>query len=241
MDYQKEFTSLIASLSQTRDFATAFSDFLFITAATLNNFDPMTAARRNKYSSDLMKKYSEQEVNTMGKMFDVLVSAYDENPEQDFLGKFYSENNLANNRIGQNFSPYSIGYLTAALTSEDVIEEAKKKSYITVNDCACGSGVLLIAHSQFLKSKGINYQQKVLYYGEDISLNAVLMSYIQLSLLGCAAHITVHNTLSAELPDSYNTWLTPMCFQDGWVIKDVEAARRILAKKDNIIMFSDAI
>ena len=64
------------------------------------------------------------------------------------------------------------------------------------------------------KNLGVNYQEKMVFYAQDIDRIAALMCYIQLSLLGCKAFVKIGNSLTDPLtenePLNENIWLTPM-------------------------------
>lgn len=110
---------------------------------------------------------------------------------------------------------------------------------ITVSDPACGGGALLIAafHSyrKQLEKRGLNAQDYVICYAQDISYVAGLMCYIQLSLQGIAAKVKIADSLLDPLVDAdngSNIWYTPMYFSFAWtgrrIIKRLEEDRRCL-------------
>ena len=108
----------------------------------------------------------------------------------------------------------------------DAREQIQQKGWISVNDCACGAGALLIAFANECRKNGINYQTSVLFVAQDIDYITACMCYIQLSLLGCAGYVVVGDTLShpATSVDHHgliptpgqNVWYTPMYFRDVW-------------------------
>ena len=69
-----------------------------------------------------------------------------------------------------------------------------------IADPCCG-GCMLIAYANVLKSEGTNYQQKILFVGQDIDIIAGLMCYIQLSFLGCRCIIKIGDSLSDPFLD----------------------------------------
>ena len=96
----------------------------------------------------------------------------------------------------------------------DKPEELSLEKPITISDPCCGAGCLLIACANEAKRVGINYQEKMVFYAQDIDRIAALMCYIQLSLLGCKAYIKIGNSLTDPLTENEsldeNIWLTPM-------------------------------
>lgn len=99
--------------------------------------------------------------------------------QQDFLGKMYMSLNLGNHWKGQFFTPYDICTLMSEITvGSEAVAEAKTRDYISVNDPACGAGATLIAAANTFKRHRINYQQKVLFVGQDIDRVVAQMCYI---------------------------------------------------------------
>ena len=97
---------------------------------------------------------------------------------------------------------------------ESAKEELKQKEYITVNDCCCGAGCLLIAFANEARKAKIDFQNRVVFVAQDLDFIAAMMCYIQLSLLGCKAVVKVGNSLTdpfvqADL-EGNDVWYTPM-------------------------------
>jgi type I restriction-modification system DNA methylase subunit len=105
---------------------------------------------------------------------------------------------------------------------EELIE---KKGFASIHDCAVGSGVMLIAAANEAASVlgcRYNWQNHLLFVGQDVSKTAGLMAYIQLSLLGCAGYIKIGDSLSDPIyaGDSLdNYWFTPLYFSDVWEVR----------------------
>lgn len=90
---------------------------------------------------------------------------------------------------------------------------------------------MLIASANAL-SGIVDWQNQVLFTGQDISEVAAQMAYIQLSLLGCAGYVKVGNSLTAPVcqDDSLEDyWFTPMYFSAVW------QARRLLNPAEVLI------
>ena len=136
------------------------------------------------------------------------------NPEQDFLGGFYMAERLGNPRRGQYFTPYDVADMMSRITLGTAGAEIKRKGYITVNDPACGSGVMLLAGANCLRRQKIGIESNVLFVGQDIETGIGLMAYVQLSLAGCPGYVVIGDSLSEPLtgnvlkaPD--HAWVTP--------------------------------
>ncbi len=213
-DYQKQFVDVFKRLSTREQSWRVWSDFLELAACAISNrVDRANYEVREKRYMGVIKRYSKDEANDFAKMLAILTQALDEEPEQDFLGELFMSLELSNHWRGQFFTPYSLCRMMAEMQYVDLPERVKEKGYISVNDPACGAGATLIAFANVAKARGINYQNHVLFVAQDIDQTAVLMCYLQMSLLGCAGYVIVGNTLTMETSE---IWYTPMWFSDVW-------------------------
>ena len=135
-------------------------------------------------------------------------------PEQDFLGDIFSALNLHDEWRGQFFTPYDISKMMAKMILPDKENAEGWAKPVTVYDPCCGAGCLLIACANVARSYGVNYQQKIMFYAQDIDRITALMCYVQLSILGCKALVKVGNSLAEPLTENMpldeSVWLTPM-------------------------------
>lgn len=238
--YKKEFLSIFDSLCGRHGRWEVWSDFIQLTAIDISNVtDKANAPKRAADARNIAKKYSEDEIKRMAEMLMQMVYAIDENPDQDFLGELYMACNLGNDHAGQFFTPYNVCQCMSEITY-DVPALLDGKSFIAVNDPACGAGALLLSFANICKRKGINYQEKVLFVAQDIDYTVGLMCYIQLSLMGCAGYVVIGDTLinpctaydkKGLLPagDPERIWFTPL-FSDG-----IWYGRRLAAQMDLLI------
>ena len=117
-------------------------------------------------------------------------------------------------RSGQFFTPYHVAKLMADINTGSLVKDIEEKGTVSVSDCCCGAGCLLIAFANSAKRAGVNYQRNILFVAQDVDLIAGLMCYIQLSILGCKAYIKIGNSLTEPITtDSVideTFWFTPM-------------------------------
>lgn len=102
----------------------------------------------------------------------------------DFFGDLYEEMYLSRGKasaLGQFFTPCDVADLLC-----DVVKQGDAR---TVNDPACGSGRMLLAH--FAKSDKKGY-----YVGEDLDVMAVKMCALNLMMHGAQGKVVQHNTLT---------------------------------------------
>lgn len=112
----------------------------------------------------------------MAEMLMQMVYAIDENPDQDFLGELYMTCELGNDHAGQFFTPYNVCQAMSEISFDPARFE--DKGFVSVNDCACGAGALLVSFANACKRHDINYQQKVMFVAQDIDYTVGLMCYI---------------------------------------------------------------
>lgn len=217
---KQQFIETFQSIAYRHSAWTVWSDFVLVAACTISNiFDKQHYADREAQYRNTIKKYQPDEQEKLSTLLALTTLALEENSSQDFLGQISEKLGLTNPIMGQFYTPYHIGRLMSDLMISDDIKMIKEKGVISVMDCCCGAGSLLIAFANSLYKKKINYQQHVFFIGQDISPTAALACYIQLSLLGCAGFVVIGNSLThpaGTLGTEQDTWHTPMYYHKTW-------------------------
>ena len=203
---EKEFFKIFESLSMTRSSWRVWSDFITASAISLSNAFEMDserkAAREQEYVECIKRLGG---TDKAAELLGVIVKTFEENPSQDFLGGLFIKLGLNNHWRGQFFTPYHICEFMAQIALMDANEEIASKGYVSICDCACGAGAMLIA-----------------------------VCYIQLSLLGCPGYVVIGDSITnpvvgeplmpLEMPGQ-ELWCTPMFFSPDWI------HRRLCARK----------
>lgn len=219
-DYKKEFLKVFGRFGYKYSRWEVWNDFLYLAAASMANVFP-TAERKEREERylSIINKYPEELQESFPELLATVVMAFDENPEQDFLGELYHRLNLQQQQKGQFFTPYHICEFMSEiqLIEQKAEEKSAKKGYITAGDCACGAGAMLIAFANVARKHKLNFQTEVLFFAQDIDLTAALMCYVQLSVLGCSAFVIVGDSLAKPgfHPDN-QVWCTPMYYVNHW-------------------------
>jgi type I restriction-modification system DNA methylase subunit len=246
---EKEFIDIFRSLCDSRSTWQVWADLMSAISCSLSN----ATDRRQPHYDNREKEYADcikrlGSVGVVARIFAVIVNAYELRPNQDFLGKMYMFLELGNHWKGQFFTPYTVCELMARVSISDKQAEIKEKGYISVNDCACGAGALLIAAANMFREQGINYQNHVVFVAQDIDRVAGLMCYIQLSLLGCAGYVCIADTLTNPLcgsvlfpqeKEDQELWVTPMFASDVWQCRRIyHSMNSLVAREKNKDDFS---
>lgn len=221
---RKEFVKIFHDLARLHQPWEIWSDFVTMFACAISNgVDKSHLEQREALYLQRVNRYNEAEQELFPKLTARTVIALDDDPEQDFLGSIFMELGLGNTHRGQFFTPYSVCKLMAEIAESDITGVVRKDGYASINDPCCGSGAMLIAGVNNAKYKlekaGFNFQHHILVVGQDIDPIAVMMAYIQLSLLGMAGYFKVGNSLTEPITASdslENYWFTPMYFSDVW-------------------------
>lgn len=193
-------------------------DFCTLAACSIANaVDKRHFEVREKLYLDTIKRYNKDERQVFPVLFAETVLELERNPDQDFLGKMFMQLELGNHWKGQFFTPYNICHLMAKLNLDEQKEKLERKGWISVADCCCGAGAMLIAFANVCQREKINYQQDVLFVAQDIDPTAAYMCYIQLSLLGCPGYVKIGNALTEPLvageEDQECVWCTRCTFR----------------------------
>lgn len=194
--------------------------------AVNDKFQNVWDEREERYLHDV-SKYSKKEVEIIVQMFSLFTLELDRNPFQDLAGKLYMELGLGNSNLGQCFTPYSVCQLSAKLTAdhESMRKAVKENGWFTCNDCACGAGAMMIALIEKAQNefKRLNWYNHMLIVVNDIDSLCWHMAYVQLSLLGAPAIVTLSNTLTTPCVDFYETpelvLFTPMYLSNTWTMR----------------------
>ena len=230
-DDQTEFVKAMRSIEGKYPLWQIWQDFIYLTAIMLSNaIDKVHAAPREEMYLNIIGKYSKKEQEVFPKLIALVVTALERDKNRDFLGELYMTMELGNHWKGQFFTPYDVCVMMARMNGGNAVAELSDKGYITVNDCACGAGALLIAYANTveieLKDTNYNWQNHILFTAQDVDMVAGLVCYIQLSLIGCAGYIKIGNTLTDPMSsgeaeanlhiEKSPYWYTPMYFSDAW-------------------------
>jgi hypothetical protein len=130
----------------------------------------------------------------------------------------YMQLNLGDHWKGQYFTPSYVCELMAKCINID-FSDIKKKGYITVNDPCCGAGGMLIAYAKTALEADVNYQNEVLFVGQDIDAVVARMCFISMSLLGMPGYVIVGNTLLNDT-ENWDYWYTPLYFLNNFHMRE---------------------
>lgn len=219
-----EIVKLFNTLTGARQLWELWEDAVIMFATMLSNaVDKRFYDKREELFKSVAGKYTEKEIQTFLQIFAEIVNQLEAEPEQDFLGDLYMQLDLGSHWHGQFFTPYNVCKMMADLQLPDVLSFEDAKA-VTITDCACGGGALLIASAHSYREKmakiGLSAQDFVCLYAQDLSMVAALMCYIQISLQGYAGKIKIGDSLLHPMLDTDNgsdIWYTPMWFSDVWI------------------------
>lgn len=230
-DQQQQIVKMLQSMDGKHNLWEVWQDFILMMATSIaNKFPgPFWQEREDSYLK-AAKKYSAKELASFAEMYAYVVDGLEKDPEQDFLGSLFMALELGSHWKGQFFTPYDICRMMAWVAGVDrVAEEIKTKGWV---------GATLIAFANECVKAGVNYQQKILFTGQDLDRLAAMMCYIQLSLLGCPGYVVIGDTLShpataydknALLPTiGQDVWFTPMYYSDLWTGRQIAARMDLL-------------
>lgn len=224
--WEKEFLKVFDRLAYTRSAWQVWADLMSVMACSISNAVDRSKEhfeKRGKEYGECIKRLGNEEV--AAQIFHIVTMALENNPEQDFLGKMYMNLELGNHWKGQFFTPYNVCKMMSEMMCGDIEEQIEEKGYVAVCDPACGAGATLIATANKMKKIKYNFQNHVLFVGQDIDRITGMMCYIQLSLLGCPGYVLIADTLSNPMTghvlfpqekEGQELWYTPVFQLDVW-------------------------
>ena len=235
---QRELVKLYNKLCHKYSRYEVWQDMVVMIACSIANaVDKRHFDEREAMYMRVVQKYDKDELDIFPEFFTHIVMGMEEHPDCDFLGELYMDLELGNKRSGQFFTPYCVCQAMASMAIDDdaLREQLERTGWISVADCACGAGAMLVAAANYLRSIGVNYQLQALFAAQDVDAMVALMCYIQLSLMGCAGYVVIGNSLTEPMTgnvlfgeESSRCWYTPMYFHAVW------DARRAIAMTKSI-------
>lgn len=209
MDRTQDIIKQIKRLSGSRSSYEVFCDWIKCSALAIAQTTIYSKQRETQYLSTA-KKYSNEELQVFANMLNLLTETM-EDQMADILGDIFMQSGWGNKHTGQFFTPYCISRMMAKLVY------SKTDDIVSMNEPTSGSGGMIIAMADEMKSQGVDYQQKLRVVAQDLDFNAFYMCFIQLSLYGIDAKCVQGNSLACAPYSVFddNVMVTPMFILNG--------------------------
>lgn len=209
----KLFAAHVGDLARDCRRVDVFRDFLSLSAISICNAFLRSPKLEEEYTR-IMARHGEKEQVEKGYAYLLAITVEAlERDCSDFLGHVYMSQEMGVTEAGQFFTPASVARALVQCTMGDLQEQLAARDYVTVNDPACGGGVMLIEAVSEFRRQGLNPSRQICVYGEDIDITCVHMAYVQLALLGVPAIMSHRNTISME---TWSQWRTPVWWLNGF-------------------------
>lgn len=197
----------------SRDLRTVFTDFCEASAIAIRNrVDAHGFQEREESYERIRAQYSAAQLDRFAEALALVAVEMSRDP-RDVLGETYMQLGIADRDRGQFFTPYNVAQLIAEMQLADASSVVFTRPVLTIYEPACGAGAMVIAMTQALARRGIDCRERVHITADDLSLAAVHMSFVQLSLLDVPALVNRRNSLTLE---RFDTWATPAHVFCGW-------------------------
>ena len=209
----KQMVKLLRANTGARGMYDVFTDFVEMFAVAHRNVVELNdRQKREEQYLRVAGRYNKEQLARFAEAFALVVMEMEEHPA-DILGKLYMELEISDANLGQFYTPYDIARLMADMTVPGLLEALAEREFVTVHEPACGAGAFLVAITQALHAAGINFQNRLHVAAEDLSIVAVHMVYLHLTLLHVPAVVHRRDSLSME---TFDTWYTPAHVIGGW-------------------------
>lgn len=200
-----------------------FQDFVFFAAASLRNSvgqldsSLMDMDIENEYIKRMQRYENLKTREVFGELFYLLVEMHQaKHLPFDVLGEIYMELEIANQHIGQYYTPSPISDVMAGMALQGFQNKVAEQGFITLSDPACGSGATLLSCVKLFIENSFRVENTLYIEATDIDRHAALMCYVQLSLWAVPCKIHVGNSLTMEMRE---TWCSLMFYMKGWKLK----------------------
>jgi type I restriction-modification system DNA methylase subunit len=204
-DLKKDFIKEVEAASGHRFAAEVFADMVRAMAIAIES--PLTfGERREQLEAEyeqMRGRYDADEFAHFPRAFAIVLAAL-EAKREDFLGHALEHLGASNTRNGQFLTPVCVSRLMAQVNCAKAPEDYTPGKIVKINDCACGSSVLLIEGCEALRAAGV-HNNDILVIAGDVDTRACDISYVQLSMLGYAAIVQHMDALALTryTPDRY--------------------------------------
>lgn len=203
-NFECEFISIFNTISNSSRRFEVFSDFVKIVTLSLFNLSVKNEELRKEHI-DLFDKYSHEDMIKLNQLFDIVVDALTDRP-QDFLGEIFMKLDFGEIRKGQFFTPYYLSLCMAKIQmGSGMLDTINKKGFVRVLEPSCGSGSMIIALYESLLEIEYNPQECMWVQCIDVDSTVAMMCYIQLSLLFIPGVVIIGDTLSSEMKRAFYT------------------------------------
>jgi hypothetical protein len=122
-------------------------------------------------------------------------------PVSDFLGQAYMESGMNDvRRDKQMFTPSAVASAMGAMSidKESIDTILADGRLVTVLDCTCGSGILIIAFAAQLRELGYDLERTLYATLVDVDQLCMQMAFLQMETLGIPAVVVHGNSLTLE-------------------------------------------
>lgn len=211
-----DFESTFRTIGRERHRYTVFSHFIFAAAAALRNAIPSLRCEKIEQEYlDMIKSYDKEDQQKFPQLLGMIVELLESEP-RDILGQIFMSLGFSEDCKGQFFTPHDLSLMMARMHFENIKEQLKVKSFVSVSDPACGAGSMVMAFVNLFIEAKMNPAHRLFVQAVDIDRLAALMCYVQLSLWNVPAEVVVGNSLTLEVRER---WFTPAYALNHWPSK----------------------
>lgn len=194
------------------------ADFLeYCALITSARTDPVHMKQRLESLKELTAQYRDGELQRFNQGFVDLCNTFSHNIQQelyeDLFALPFTQIGATNKELKQSFSPDDIAKLMANIIFPPQLS-VSEKGFITLNDCTCGCGSLLLAGIQHYANAGYNPTKQLTIEAADLDVRCVHMAYLQFSFYGIPAVVVHGNEITLH---EYDRWYTPVYLSKKWI------------------------
>ncbi len=194
---------IVKMIDKTIDRHSFLSDVIECGAIAISNRFDYREDREQQYLK-IINKYDRRGKKLLLQVFTkiyILLSSQLDYEFNDYLGKIFMLADVSNKHTGQFFTPYDV---SKACVKCSINKEMLNKEIITVSEPSCGAGGMVVALADVLLNEyDFNYSRNMVVECSDIDRRCVLMTYLQLSLIGMPSIIYHRDTLTMQTWDRW--------------------------------------
>ena len=220
---EQKFLKCFRQLAKGRSAEAVWDDMVSIISCTISNSNDPAAERwlaREKEYFGICRKYDNDndKIHMLSQLFAYVMTAYIDNPEQDFLGSMYMELNIGRNRKAKGFTSYDFcrKLWEMTLSQEETEKQIECQDRIVVLLPCCDAGGTMLASSHRIEELGYDPVRQAIYEGISEDPVVAKMCYIQAALAGLPARIIITKDICKTMNNSGSRILEGDEISDVW-------------------------
>ncbi|MBX3490851.1 N-6 DNA methylase [Parvibaculum sp.] len=206
----REFIKLVNDMARQRRHSDIIRDFAECAYLAIAQRVPFTAPERaaqmeERFVEIVKRGGGEPYRDQLSRLLAMTVDGLEEGG--DFFGAMVADLGALNEGFGQYFTPFEVSRLMAEinLPDDEMRRLVEANGFVTGCEPAAGSGGMIIAFSEVMKSRGFSPATHLWFTAVDIDPFCFHLCYVQLALLDICADVYLGDSIANRFQEVAST------------------------------------